>query len=124
MSQAQNMKALARANTLRWDRARQRKALQGKSDRELARTIIDPPEALASYTLRELFTVNSAASGPTLIPGLGQHRLALAFDQLAEEYPRCRQNWHGELRLRELAENERHRLIRVLLASTSRRAAA
>lgn len=109
MSQA--LEALAKANEVRIAGAGERKALIGANREEVTAALVNPNPGLASYRLGKLFA-RSSHGNP--IRRIGPRRLERAFQKLAHAHPRRRQNWSPELRLRDLSELERQRLVEAL----------
>jgi hypothetical protein len=108
---SQRLKALEAANDRREIRAEQRDALVGAPPAEVIAAIVDPTLEIASYRLSSLFG-NKAAS---VVPLVGPSKLADACREVARRHPHGRQVWHPYLRLRELNETERRRLIEALV---------
>lgn len=108
---SQRLAALALANDRREDRARQRDELVGASPAEVIAAIVNPTPEIASYKLSSLF--GSKAS--SVVPLVGPRKLADACREVARKHPHGRQVWHPYLRLRELNETERRRLIEALV---------
>jgi hypothetical protein len=103
--------ALAMAQEMRLSRARQREELVGASPAEIIAAVVDPTPEIASYKLSSLFG-NKATS---VVPLVGPSKLAAACREVARRHPHGRQAWHPYLRLRELNETERRRLIEALV---------
>lgn len=108
---SQPMEALAKASELREERAAQREELRDTPPNVLIPALIDPPEALASYRLRELF-----GQRQNLIRRFSGPALERTLEQLTFDNPEAR-HWHTEIRLRELSKKERRRLAAALLAN-------
>jgi hypothetical protein len=105
------MAALRLANRCANEGARQRDALVGRPMREVIPALINPSEELASLRLKVLFRTRQQNSRP--IPRLGERAMNRAFAALGS-----RENgdpWNDHLKLRELTENERRRLVRALV---------
>jgi len=109
----QRLVNLAKADVKRIEAARQRRALVGEPMSVIVPALVHPTEELASKKLATLFTPGHNAVG--LIPKVGKRALNGAFLELIETYPRGRQWWHSGLRLSELTELERRRLVNALV---------
>lgn len=105
------MEALRLASHRSSEGAKQRDALAGQPMREVIPALVNPTPELASLRLRVLFLTNQEASGP--IPRLGKRAMNQAFALL--ERRENGEPWHDRLKLRELSEDERRRLIRALV---------
>jgi hypothetical protein len=105
---SQHMEALARANEVREEAARQRKGLIGAPMQVVAERLTHPTPELGRLKLSRLFIPRCGQSA-SVIPRVGQKRLQSVFNRLS--VGAGRRNWHSELRLGELTQRERDRLI-------------
>lgn len=105
------MQALAIAEKKRLERARQRDALLDAPPEVVIAALVSPTEELASYRLSVLI----ANHGHGAIPLIGPAKLNAAFREVVRLYPVGRQVWHPALRLRDLSEAERSRLVAALV---------
>jgi hypothetical protein len=112
---AKRLANLAIGDEKRLEAARQRRALVGAPMRRIVPALIHPTPELASKKLATLIHPGSR-SGAGLVPRVGKHALAQTFIDLIERYPRGRQWWHSGLRLSDLTELERRRLVNALVA--------
>lgn len=104
---------LARGDRKRIEGARQRRELVGAPMHRVIPALIHPTPELATKKLATLFTPGHNTTG--LIPRVGKHALNLAFLDLLQRYPRGRHWWHSQLRLGDLSELERRRLVNALV---------
>lgn len=109
---AQHLEALKLANHRQTEGAKQRDALIGSPVREVVAALVKPTEELACLRLRVLFLVNQNRTGP--IPRLASVGFNRALRSLGERSDGT--TWDAELRLRDLTEMERRRLVRALIA--------
>lgn len=107
------MKALRLANSVRTERARQRRALIGAPAREVIPAIVNPTREMQGIRLRTLLTPEGSEKAG-VVPKIGHKRLSQVFNDLAERYPAGRE-WHSSLRLCDLTVEERRRLAHALL---------
>jgi hypothetical protein len=113
---ATHLANLERAKEVRQGARRERdRLLAAGSWLELAPALIDPTPEFGVYTLASLFARRSNI-GPKLLAGISANRLRRLLDKLTEEQP-CGRIWHDRLKLRDLTEGERRRLVRALLAA-------
>lgn len=110
---AQHMAALERAQAIRLERARQRRALIDAPAELVVDAIINPTPELAGIRLSTLLVPDNG-HGRGAVPKIGQARLAAIFQELTRDFPHGR-HWHEALRLRDLAAHERQRLVDALL---------
>jgi hypothetical protein len=103
--------ALQIANSLRCERARQRRALSEAPPTVLVPALINPTPELGKYKLETLFGATPRGHG--FIRGVGRAKLKKALLQV--ESKSLRRGWHTGLRLEELTERERRLLVRELL---------
>lgn len=109
----QRLVNLSRADEKRIEASRQRKELIGAPMHRVVPAVIHPTDELASKKLATLFTPGKNGAG--LIPRVGRQELNRAFIDLLQCYPTCRQWWHPGLRLSDLTELERRRLVNALV---------
>jgi hypothetical protein len=112
---AKRLANLAIGDEKRLEAARQRRALADAPMHRVVPALIHPTPELASKKLSTLIHPGSR-SGAGLVPHVGKHALAQTFIDLIERYPRGRQWWHSGLRLSDLTEVERRRLVNALVA--------
>lgn len=111
---AQPMQALANANRIRVERGRQRRELRGRDFRRIVPAVVNPTPEFATYRLDHLF----AGSSP-LIRGINTIGLRDAMQE-ASGY----RSITADLRLGDLTERERRRLMRSLRDRSPRGAKA
>lgn len=104
----QPMEALALANAVRTEAARQRKALVDAPMRKVLDALKHPTPEFGRLKLRNLFIPRCGQSA-SVIPQVGKRRLQRVFNRLS--VGAGRRNWHAELRLGELTQRERDLLI-------------
>lgn len=107
------MVALKRANEIRLERAEQRRQLVGAPVAEVVQAILNPTPALAGIRLSTLLVPDNGHE-PGVVPRIGKARLSYAFAEIKRRYPAGR-HWHEALRLCDLSEAERQRLVDALL---------
>jgi hypothetical protein len=107
---------LRRATAIRQEARTERDRLLAARDwRTLAPALIDPTPEFAVYSLASLFGRRSTV-GPKLLAGISAAGLRRLLAKLTDENPLGRE-WHEGLKLRDLTERERRRLVRALLAA-------
>jgi hypothetical protein len=111
---SQHMEALAMAQSRRVEAARQRGELTGAPIADVVEALIHPTGELASLRLAHLFTPKSRGATRGVIPRLGPKKLNRALAELVLDDRRHRP-LHSEMRLRDLSESERRRLVRALI---------
>lgn len=110
MQNKQPLEALEVANHIRTEGARQRRALMNSTPEELTEALVFPSPELRRLRLGSLLApINHR--GP--IPRFGRRGLHRAFAWLHHHYPLGRE-WHTEIRLGELTQDERRRLAMAL----------
>lgn len=108
------MEALAVANERRLARARERKELRGAPPSVLVPALVHPSDALGSYSLAALFGRPPSTKRHGIVVRFGPVALNRVLEQLTAEHPLGRR-WHAGIRLRDLTEKERRRLVRAIL---------
>ena len=103
---SQPLEALEVANRIRIEGARQRRALMNSTPEELMEALVEPTHELCSLRLGPLLAP-AGHRGP--IRHFNRSGLHRAFGWLHSHYPLGRE-WHAELRLGDLTQDERRRL--------------
>jgi len=106
----QHMQALARANELRLGRSVERKELRGAPAERIEAALLNPTDALATFTLGRLLAPSNHGAG--IIPRFGKVTLVRSLNQLTSATPG--RAWNTETRLRDLTERERRQLVAIL----------
>jgi hypothetical protein len=104
---------LARAQEIRLERARQRRALVGAPVEQVVEAIVAPTPELAGIRLSTLLIPDNGHERGA-IPKIGKTRLKRVFAELGRDFPQGRR-WHEALRLCDVERYERERLVAALL---------
>jgi hypothetical protein len=107
--------ATRRSSELRSARSEQKAALRGQPLQTLVPALVNPTRELATYSIRQLFT-GKHTSG--VIRRVNSATVARAIRELNKERMRL---WHDGLKLGELTERERRRLVREILRAAGER---
>lgn len=107
----QHLQALTRGNELRLRRGEERRALRESTAEQIERALLAPSDALATYTLSQLFAPTRTGYG--LLPRFGKKLLERVLWQLIAWSPKGRA-WDSTVKLGDLTEGERRRLVEAL----------
>lgn len=106
----QALQAIARANEIRLGRRKERSELRGSTAEQIEAALLNPSDAFASYPLDRLFAPGRCNG---LLPRFGKTSLQRVLNRLIAQKPEGRA-WDSTVKLGDLTEGERQRLVEAL----------